>query len=604
MRSSSLAACLLLMFTPALLAQGTECSLQGSPEAHLAQQMLTQAQDTLRPAAQRRVAYRQAWSAVQGPIKDGTDNPTPYILGAQVQVGLENYTRADALLNQFVAKAGKGCEELANQVRFQAWANLYNSAIQAFNSGNRQRSLRLFEQANAIYTDSRSLVNAAALLEQEGRQAEAMERYRQALEAGGDSQQMHAALSRLAQYYRQRGEVQRALEMYESYLKDHPDDVTIQSRYEQALSAVRTDDSAQTLQERPQGREDLSFEQLSELGINAYQSGDYARAAEMFERARVHRPLNKETMENLVSALLQTQEWERLASLTDTLVSWYPYDAKNYQAAVRSHDHTAQRKRAQALLTQLKNAPFQFVQLGMTEVSSGTYVVQGQLETTFSQAAGDSMYVPFEFLGPRGRVVAREVMGVGLPADGQRTQVRLQVLSATPIATFRYQEARRRLPQQAGGQTERPPEDLPYDPDGPDRDCSDFSSHAEAQRFFEAAGGPKRDPHRLDGDNDGVACETLQSKPEVSPTPRRRACCKICRKGKACGDTCISRNKTCHVGPGCACNGAPLGADWLSFSPDDGSAGLTCRVSESASPGGHAFREALSEHGVPADRGR
>lgn len=32
------------------------------------------------------------------------------------------------------------------------------------------------------------------------------------------------------------------------------------------------------------------------------------------------------------------------------------------------------------------------------------------------------------------------------------------------------------------------------------------------------------------------------------------ACCKHCSKGKACGNTCISRDKTCHVGPGCACN--------------------------------------------------
>lgn len=31
-------------------------------------------------------------------------------------------------------------------------------------------------------------------------------------------------------------------------------------------------------------------------------------------------------------------------------------------------------------------------------------------------------------------------------------------------------------------------------------------------------------------------------------------CCKICTAGKACGDTCISVSKACHVGPGCACN--------------------------------------------------
>ena len=34
-----------------------------------------------------------------------------------------------------------------------------------------------------------------------------------------------------------------------------------------------------------------------------------------------------------------------------------------------------------------------------------------------------------------------------------------------------------------------------------------------------------------------------------------RECCKICRKGKACGDSCIARDRECHQPPGCACNG-------------------------------------------------
>ncbi len=33
------------------------------------------------------------------------------------------------------------------------------------------------------------------------------------------------------------------------------------------------------------------------------------------------------------------------------------------------------------------------------------------------------------------------------------------------------------------------------------------------------------------------------------------ACCKVCKKGKACGDSCISRDKACKKGKGCACNG-------------------------------------------------
>jgi hypothetical protein len=35
----------------------------------------------------------------------------------------------------------------------------------------------------------------------------------------------------------------------------------------------------------------------------------------------------------------------------------------------------------------------------------------------------------------------------------------------------------------------------------------------------------------------------------------QQACCKVCTVGKACGNTCIARDKVCHVGPGCACDG-------------------------------------------------
>lgn len=42
-----------------------------------------------------------------------------------------------------------------------------------------------------------------------------------------------------------------------------------------------------------------------------------------------------------------------------------------------------------------------------------------------------------------------------------------------------------------------------------DYDCSDFDSQKEAQEFFEDEGGPYDDPHNLDRDGDGVACESL-----------------------------------------------------------------------------------------------
>ena len=43
-----------------------------------------------------------------------------------------------------------------------------------------------------------------------------------------------------------------------------------------------------------------------------------------------------------------------------------------------------------------------------------------------------------------------------------------------------------------------------------DKDCSDFNSWRQAQNFYKAHGGPKRDPDRLDADHDGIACEDLR----------------------------------------------------------------------------------------------
>lgn len=43
-----------------------------------------------------------------------------------------------------------------------------------------------------------------------------------------------------------------------------------------------------------------------------------------------------------------------------------------------------------------------------------------------------------------------------------------------------------------------------------DKDCSDFKTWRQAQKFYKKKGGPKRDPHRLDADRDGIACESLR----------------------------------------------------------------------------------------------
>lgn len=46
--------------------------------------------------------------------------------------------------------------------------------------------------------------------------------------------------------------------------------------------------------------------------------------------------------------------------------------------------------------------------------------------------------------------------------------------------------------------------------------------------------------------------ELVANSSDVSFT---KYCCKTCKKGKACGDSCISKAKACYKAEGCACNG-------------------------------------------------
>lgn len=52
-----------------------------------------------------------------------------------------------------------------------------------------------------------------------------------------------------------------------------------------------------------------------------------------------------------------------------------------------------------------------------------------------------------------------------------------------------------------------------------------------------------------------VACEPVALDAMPDEVILAQGCCRVCRTGKACGNSCINRSYTCHQPPGCACNG-------------------------------------------------
>ncbi len=134
---------------------------------------------------------------------------------------------------------------------------------------------------------------------------------------------------------------------------------------------------------------------------------------------------------------------------------------------------------------------------------------------------GEDVRVSVEEIGRYGRAVARIKVGGGdlgalLIGDGLAWHYREYAPNETEYARLQKQArgASRGLWSQANPV---PPWEWRDRTSGPgetsveDRDCSGFDTRPEAQRFFErhrsdSSGG---DPHNLDGDGDGQACESL-----------------------------------------------------------------------------------------------
>lgn len=142
-------------------------------------------------------------------------------------------------------------------------------------------------------------------------------------------------------------------------------------------------------------------------------------------------------------------------------------------------------------------------------------LVQGKrvdLQLDPANAASDHMdgygrtlaYVWLVIGGERSVLVNRRLIEAGYASA--YTDYPFQYMDNFRAAEQRAREARRGL-----WSHQLPPvsssTQLRYDPRASDRDCSDFRTQPEAQRFFQAAG--PGDPHGLDADGDGIACQSL-----------------------------------------------------------------------------------------------
>ncbi|MCK5482936.1 MAG: tetratricopeptide repeat protein [Gemmatimonadetes bacterium] len=414
-----------------------ECAKSGNKHTRGADVELSYAarRDDPQPKEDR---YARTIRTLEPALSDDEPLPRAYLLAGTAYLGLRDYGGADSMLTKLIS-VEPGCADLANEMRFNAWVPLYNRGINSLRAGDQDAALEAFLQANVIYSDSRSLTNAANIYQQRGDNATAMQMYERALAVGGEPDMVRAASINMAELLRMDGRNDEALAIYSEYASDNPDDVLGLLNYAVALMDSGDQEAAEQLFTELLVRDDLSFRQWSQVGIGLYRAQDFTQAAVAFERAHDMSPLNKETMENLANTYYQAERYDELVPVAGELVDRYPFESVNYNLLANAHRELQDADAALAVLERRDALEFEFLRSQLTSVSENVYSVEGQVMNK-SATAGLEVTVPIDLLGEGGEIIASEELLITLPAAGEASSFLLQFQIEDAVSGFQYNQ--------------------------------------------------------------------------------------------------------------------------------------------------------------------
>jgi tetratricopeptide (TPR) repeat protein len=383
--------------------------------------------------------YNRALDKLDESFADPPVDPRAYLLAARAYLGLRDYVGGDTTLTMLVDAAPQ-CADQALEMRFNAWVPLYNSGVEQLTAGDEDAAIEAFEKANVIYSDSRAFNNAASIYQSRGENQKAMDMYAHALQSSTDPEMIRVASINLAELLRAEGRNDEALAIYSNYATNHPDDILGRLNYAIALMDAGSEEEAQQIFQELLNREDLSFRQWSQVGIGLYRAQNFDEAALAFSKAHDMQPLNKETLENLANSYYQSERYDDLAPLADTLVQRYPYETVNYNLLANARTETGDQDGALVVLEGREALTFEFLRAQLGPDGDEMYALEGTVMNK-SAAGGSEVTIPVHFLSESGQVLMTEPLTLALPAAGETAGFQVQVQSGTPIVGFRYDMA-------------------------------------------------------------------------------------------------------------------------------------------------------------------
>lgn len=320
--------------------------------------------------------YREALAAALTSISQEATNPMGYMLAGQAQVGLADYLAADTLFDEALELYPAYAEDIRIE-RESGWITIFNAALAPIDAGDYAEGIRMLEEAEVLYEKQRpeALMNLGLAYDRTGEPEKAVDAYGAALEIirnpraeGMDSAMVaswgerEAGVSfNRAQLLSRTERYDEAIVEYETYLANHPGDITAISSMASVLAMSGMPDSAQAVYDGLMADADqLGMRELMNVGVGLYRAESYENAANAFRRVTEVAPDNRDAVSNLAQSLSDLEAWDELLEVGARLIELDGYNSYSYRLYAQALVNSGDEQEAVRVLEQGEALAFEF----------------------------------------------------------------------------------------------------------------------------------------------------------------------------------------------------------------------------------------------------
>ncbi len=361
----------------------------------------------------------------------------------------------DSSLTKAEAHLDAACAPQLTEFRRAIWISLARTGGEALQANDVATGRKLLLAADAIYqAEPNAIYLLGILAANDGNFELAAERFRAAADIAAQHPETLAgdrnqATYNLAVVLGNLGRHDEAVAAWQQYREYVPDDIEGMKGLAASYRATGQDDLAAEMESQIMaaasasgGNEDVSTTDLYNLGVNAFNDGDYAAAAGAFQAVIEREPHNRDALFNLTNAYYGLKDGENLVASAEQLLAMDPMNEFTLKLLGEGVRLTGDQDRLLQIITDISAAPISIDIVSFAPGSSNAILTAKAIGREPQDVQGDPIpstpvNLVVEFMNEAEEVVASQQVTIPVLEPGTEHEFEVEG-SGEGITWWRY----------------------------------------------------------------------------------------------------------------------------------------------------------------------